>query len=83
MEMTQRGIIDGGVQFGDASSLLSTIEDIAYRRHQGDEMAEGSRRFAEKYGAKEYAMQVKGMELPAYEPRAMGVQGLAYSRLQL
>ena len=78
MEMTQRGIIDGGVQFGDASSLLSTIEDIAYRRHQGDEMAEGSRRFAEKYGAKEYAMQVKGMELPAYEPRAMGVQGLAF-----
>ena len=78
MEMTQRGILDGGVRFGDAKSLLTTIEDIAYRRHQGDAMAEGSRRFAEKYGNPEYAMQVKGMELPAYEPRAMGVQGLAF-----
>jgi len=70
-------ILDGGVRFGDAKSLLTTIEDIAYRRRQGDAMAEGSRRFAEKYGNPEYAMQVKGMELPAYEPRAMGVQGLA------
>ena len=77
MEMKQRGIVDAGVQFGDAPSLLSTIEDIAYRRKHGDALAEGSRRFAEKYGASELAMQVKGMELPAYEPRAMGVQGLA------
>jgi aldehyde:ferredoxin oxidoreductase len=79
MELTQRGIIEKGIKFGDAQSLLTTVEDIAYRRGQGDAMAEGSLRFAEKHGASEFAMQVKGMELPAYEPRAMGVQGLAFA----
>jgi aldehyde:ferredoxin oxidoreductase len=79
MEMAQRGIVDAGVKFGDAKSLLTTIENIAYRRGQGDALAEGSRRFSEKYGVPEIAMQVKGMELPAYEPRAMGVQGLSFA----
>jgi aldehyde:ferredoxin oxidoreductase len=79
MELAQRGIADTGIKFGDYQSMLTTVEDIAYRRHQGDALAEGSRRFAEKYGAAEFAMQVKGLELPAYEPRAMGVQGLAFA----
>ena len=79
MEMAQRGIVDSGVKFGEVKSLLATIEDIAYRRGQGDALAEGSRRYSEKYGAPELAMQVKGMELPAYEPRAMGVQGLSFA----
>jgi len=79
MEMTRRGIVDAGVKFGDAQSMLDAIGDIAYRRKQGDALAEGSRRFAEKYGTPEFAMQVKGMELPAYEPRAMGVQGLSFA----
>jgi aldehyde:ferredoxin oxidoreductase len=79
MEMASRGINDTGVKFGDAKSLMTAIADIAYRRNQGSELAEGSRRYAEKYGVPEYSMQVKGMELPAYEPRAMGVQGLAFA----
>ena len=79
MEMAERGIIDLPVRFGDARSLLACIEDIAYRRGWGDALAEGSRRFAESHGAVEYAMQVKGMELPGYEPRAMGGQGLGFA----
>jgi len=78
MELTKRGIVDG-IKFGDYQSLLTMIEDIAYRRYQGDALAEGSLRSAQKYGAPEFAMQVKGLELPAYEPRAMGVQGLAFA----
>lgn len=79
MEMAERGIVDFPALFGDAQALLTTIKDIAYRRGVGDALAEGSRRFAESYGAVEYAMQVKGMELPAYEPRAMGRQGLGFA----
>ena len=79
MEMAQRGIVDSGVKFGDIPSLMKMIENIAYRRGFGDALAEGSRRFSEKYGVPEFAMQVKGMELPAYEPRAMGVQGLSFA----
>ncbi len=79
MEMAERGIIDFPVRFGDAQGLLACIEDIASRRGWGDALAEGSRRFAESHGAVEYAMQVKGMELPGYEPRAMGGQGLGFA----
>jgi aldehyde:ferredoxin oxidoreductase len=79
MEMANAGIVDSGVKFGDAKSMIKAIEDIAYGRGYGKELGQGSRRFSAKYGVPQYSMQVKGMELPAYEPRAMGVQGLAFA----
>ena len=38
-----------------------------------------SRRLAARYGRPELAMQVKGLELPAYDPRGMTGQGLAFA----
>jgi aldehyde:ferredoxin oxidoreductase len=64
---------------GDADGLLGALEDLAYRRGDGDLMAEGSRALAEHYGRPEVAMQVKGLELPAYDPRAMQGQGLGFA----
>ena len=58
---------------------LSLIEATAARRGLGDELAEGSRRLAARYGRPELAMQVKGLELPAYDPRGMTGQGLAFA----
>ncbi|HWI54247.1 MAG TPA: aldehyde ferredoxin oxidoreductase family protein [Desulfobacteria bacterium] len=74
MEMAENDMVGLGLKFGDASGLKGLIEDIAYRKGIGDELAEGSRNFAAKYGGEQYAMQVKGLELPAYDPR--GVQGM-------
>ncbi|HWJ04111.1 MAG TPA: aldehyde ferredoxin oxidoreductase C-terminal domain-containing protein, partial [Verrucomicrobiae bacterium] len=74
MEMAENNMVGLGLKFGDASGLKGLIEDIAYRKGIGDELAEGSRNFAAKYGGEKYAMQVKGLELPAYDPR--GVQGM-------
>lgn len=79
MELNQRGITDTGLNFGDASKLKEIIKKIAYREGIGDELAEGSLRFARGYGAEEYAMQVKGLELPAYDPRGAQGQGLCYA----
>jgi len=79
MEMAERGIIDSELRFGRGDLLESTISDIAYRRGLGDEMAEGSRRFAAMHGAPEYSMSVKGLEMPAYDPRGMQGQGLLYA----
>jgi aldehyde:ferredoxin oxidoreductase len=78
MELAQRGIIDGDLRFGRADLLQETIQAIAYRRGLGDQLAEGSRRFAQAHGAPEYSMSVKGMEMPAYDPRGMQGQGLLY-----
>jgi aldehyde:ferredoxin oxidoreductase len=79
MEMAERGIIDSELRFGRADLLESTIRSIADRCGLGDEMAEGSRRFAEKHETSKYSMSVKGMEMPAYDPRGMQGQGLLFA----
>ena len=79
MELVQRGIIPDGPRFGQVDALLETVNSIAYRKGLGDELAEGSRRFAARYGAAEFSMSVKGMEMPAYDPRGMQGQGLLYA----
>ena len=79
MEMSESGLIDYPARFGDAGAVLDLLGKIAYRDGIGDELAEGSRRFAEKHDAPHLAMQVKGLELPAYDPRGMKAQGLAFA----
>jgi len=79
MELAERGLLDTELAFGRADLLLQTVEDIAHRRDLGDELAQGSKRLAEKYNAQETAMQVKGLEFPAYDPRGMQGQGLLYA----
>ena len=79
MEMAERGIIDSELRFGRADLLQPLIRDIAHRAGLGGELAEGSHRFAAKHGAPQYSMSVKGMEMPAYDPRAMQGQGLLFA----
>ncbi len=79
MELAEKGFIDNDLRFGQADKLLDLISDTAYRRGLGDDMADGSYRMAEKYGAPELSMTVKKLELPAYDPRGMQGQGLVYA----
>ncbi|MDD1676041.1 MAG: aldehyde ferredoxin oxidoreductase, partial [Methanomicrobiales archaeon] len=79
MEMTEKGHIREGPRFGDEDGMLALIKDIAYRRGMGDELAEGSFRFASRHGHPEISMSVKMMEIPAYDPRGMQGQGLEYA----
>lgn len=79
MEMAERGYIDSDLRFGRADLLAPTLEDMGYGRGLGAELAEGSLRFAGKYGHAELSMSVKGMELPAYDPRGMQGQGLLFA----
>jgi aldehyde:ferredoxin oxidoreductase len=76
MELAEKGLVDSDLGFGEADKLLDLIQDTAYRRGFGDEMAEGSYRMAEKFGAPELSMSVKKLEMPAYDPRGMQGQGL-------
>lgn len=79
MELNEKGLWDNGLKFGDFEGLSKVFEDIAYRRGIGDTLAEGSKRVAEKFGGTDFAIQVKGMELAAYEPRGAVGQGLGYA----
>ena len=79
MEANERGLWNNGLKFGDIEGISKIGDDIAYRRGIGNELAEGSKRLSEKYGGKEFAMQSKGLELAAYEPRRAVGQGLGYA----
>lgn len=59
--------------------LLKHVVSIGEREGIGDELAEGSRRFAESRGVPELSMSVKGLELPAYDPRGAYGMALAYA----
>jgi aldehyde:ferredoxin oxidoreductase len=86
MECYQRGILKDEqtgrpLRFGDAELLVDLVEMIGKREGFGDMLAEGTRRMAEKLGegSEHFAMNVKGLELPAYDPRAAKITGLAYA----
>ncbi len=79
MEANERGLWNNGLKFGGIEGISKIWDDIAYRRGIGNELAEGSKRLSEKYGGKEFAMQSKGLELAAYEPRRAVGQGLGYA----
>ena len=79
MELVQRGKLDAPLNFGDTTGVLEVIEDMAHMRGLGAEMSEGSKRLTERYGAPELAMQAKGLELPAYDPRGAQGHALGYA----
>ena len=79
MEATEKGLIKSDLSFGKSENIARTITDTAYRKGLGNELADGTRILSQKYGGTEFAAQVKGMEMAAYDPRGSWGQGLAYS----
>jgi aldehyde:ferredoxin oxidoreductase len=79
MELAEKGLWDNGLKFGETDGISELFEDIAARRGIGDILAEGTKRMSERFGGKEFAIQAKGMELAAYEPRGAVGQGLGYA----
>jgi aldehyde:ferredoxin oxidoreductase len=79
MECAERGLIDAPwLRFGDGPALLRALDLIGAREGLGELLAQGSRRAAGIVGAGsiDFAPQVKGMELPGYEPRTLQAMAL-------
>ena len=81
MECAERGYLPDAPRFGDAAGLLALLDDIAHRRGLGDLLAEGSRIAAQRIGHDSiaFAPQVKGLEIPGYEPRALQTLALGFA----
>lgn len=89
MELSEKGYFDdeakGLIQdalgkelkFGDGDAIVTLTEKIGKAEGIGKILGMGSRRLAEKYGHPELSMSVKGLEIPAYDPR--GLKGMALS----
>ncbi len=79
MECVERGWLDAPwLTFGSGDALLRAIDLIGAREGLGDLLAEGSRRAAHAIGHHSIAIapQIKGLEMPGYEPRALQTMAL-------
>lgn len=79
MELQEKGLWESGLHFGQTDNLSEVFHDIAYRRGIGDILAEGTKRMSDRFGGKEFAINAKGLELAAYEPRGAVGHGLGYA----
>ncbi len=79
MEAGEKNLIKTPLKFGSSHGISEALTAMAFRKGFGDEMAMGSRFLSEKYGGKSFAIQVKGLEMAAYDPRGAFGQGLAYA----
>jgi aldehyde:ferredoxin oxidoreductase len=64
--------------FGRKEILVPLVHAIGRAEGIGKALAEGSYRFCQRYGHVELSMSIKKLEIPAYDPRAAFLQGLAY-----
>ncbi len=85
MELREKGLIPDDVlegldlRFGNAAAMVEAVWRTAYKVGFGRYLALGSKRLAEIFGAPELSMSVKGLELPAYDPRGAKGIGLNYA----
>ena len=79
MEMTEKGIHDFGIKFGEADKMIEYLKLMAKNEGVGKDLALGTKRASEKYGGTEFAMQVKGLEYPQYEPRGSWAMSVSYA----
>jgi aldehyde:ferredoxin oxidoreductase len=85
MELVEKGNIPVSklhgldLKFGNAAAMVESVWRTAYRSGIGADLALGSRKLAEKYGAPDLSMSVKGLEIPAYDPRPIQGIGLNFA----
>jgi aldehyde:ferredoxin oxidoreductase len=82
MEARELGIWPDGPVWGDADAAIGLLRSIAHRDGEVPTLlGEGSRRTAEAWGgvAREFAMDIKGMEPPMHDPRVYVSQAVGYA----
>ncbi|MFX1406225.1 MAG: aldehyde ferredoxin oxidoreductase family protein [Promethearchaeota archaeon] len=80
MELQEKGFLnDNSLKFGNNNILKKLIIKIAEMEGTGAEISQGARSLANRYNHNEVAMHVKGLELPAYDPRGVFGHALGYA----
>jgi aldehyde:ferredoxin oxidoreductase len=80
MEASEEGLLDEGIEWGDADEMIDMIERVAHRDGElADTLAEGTRRAAEEFGDGRLSMTVKSQAIPAYDPRSLKGMAIGYA----
>ena len=78
-ELAEKGLAPIPVAYGDSAAIGRLIGQIAERTGPGLMLSLGTRRVAEQFQLPDAAPEVKGLELPAYDPRGAYGNGLGYA----
>jgi aldehyde:ferredoxin oxidoreductase len=87
IEAAERGILTNaqkeevGLKWGDGESIVRLVERIGRREGIGNILSQGVMRTAAELGrdCEAFALQVKGLEPPAHDPRAYNSLGVGYA----
>jgi len=88
-EVYERGMITkedcNGLElrWGSSDAIIKLIELIAYRKGVGNLLAEGVQEISRQLnkGSEDFAVHVKGLEVPAHNPRAFSGHALSYATM--
>jgi aldehyde:ferredoxin oxidoreductase len=78
MEASEKGLIKEKIRWGDPNAVVDLVEQIALRKGFGNVLAEGIDKVAAQIGA-DFAMHIKGQELPMHEPRGKKSLAISYA----
>jgi aldehyde:ferredoxin oxidoreductase len=87
IEAFEKGLLTandtGGIQlkWGDPETFLKVLKMTVVGEGFGAFVAKGTKMMSQKLGekSKPFALEVKGMEVPAHDPRALFAMGVAYA----
>ncbi|MBU1049831.1 aldehyde ferredoxin oxidoreductase family protein [Candidatus Bipolaricaulota bacterium] len=78
MEASEKGLIETVIPWGDSPAIIKLVKDLAHREGWAGKAADGLDLLASRIGA-DFAMTIKGAELPMHEPRGKQGMGLSYA----
>ncbi len=78
-ELFEAGVLGWDPLEGGAAGVARLLEEMARGRGRGALLRHGSLHLGREVGRPEVSMSVKGLELPAYDPRGCQGQGLSYA----
>jgi len=85
MEAYEKGLLKGIAEYpivwGDGNVLIKLIHEIGTKKGIGEILGQGTKKMAEFLGrnALSFAIQVKGLEFPAHDPRACASSYLGFA----
>ena len=78
---TKEQLGEVSIRWGNQEDVAKLLELVSHRRGIGDILADGVKKAAQTLGsfAADFAVEVKGLEFPAHDPRAADTTGLQYA----
>jgi aldehyde:ferredoxin oxidoreductase len=78
MEASERGYLEEDLDWGDPETIVDLVDKIAAREGLGEELARGLEELEDEWGT-DFAVEVKGQEVPMHEPRGKKGLGISYA----